>query len=212
MKYVLLVRSSACAIVSNTIFEGKLRHKIDVQKQSTDGKTSMEKHRWKNIDGKTSMEKHWWKNIDEKTSMEKHRSKHIGNTEYRLKNVCNFAECTGFYKHRFLSTIRHHIRPPFAVSCTCCIYRSCISNVTPTFVRRRADVYVQFPDSCYGFRSCVYGFSWADRRAMFRVKSVQLAFTEYVWQIYVKNPPFDSLVWGSLRLAPIIMKNGNWTD
>ena len=40
--------------------------------------------------------------------------------------------------------------------------------------------------------------------AMFRVKRVQLAFTEYVRQIniyiykyYMKNPPFDSVVWGS---------------
>ena len=45
-----------------------------------------------------------------------------------------------------------------------------------------------------------------------RVKRVELAFTEYVRTadiyiyiyIYMKNPPFDSLVWGSLRLAPII--------
>ena len=41
------------------------------------------------------------------------------------------------------------------------LYRSCISNVTPTFVRRRADVHVQFPDSRYVFRRWVYGFSWA---------------------------------------------------
>ena len=34
------------------------RHKIDVQEQSIDEKTSMKKHRRKNIDGKTSMEKH----------------------------------------------------------------------------------------------------------------------------------------------------------
>ena len=44
-------------------------------------------------------------------------------------------------------------------------------------------------------------------RAMFQVKRVLLAFTEYVRQIniyiYMKNPLFDSLVWGSFRLAPI---------
>ena len=31
--------------------------------------------------------------------------------------------------------------------------------------------------------------------------------TEYVWQIiYMKNPPFNSLVWGLLRLAPNIFQ------
>ena len=52
-----------------------------------------------------------------------------------------------------------------------------------------------------------------------RVKRVELAFTEYVRQIYnnnnntciyMKNPLFDSLVWGSLRLAPII--GNSWSS
>ena len=41
---------------------------------------------------------------------------------------------------------------------------------------------------------------------MFRVKRVQLAFTEYVRQINIyiyEKSQFDSLVWGSLTLAPI---------
>ena len=102
------------SLKANYDIKSMYKNKASMEKhrwKNIDGKTSMEKHRWKNIHDKTSMKKHRWKNIDEKTSMKKHRSKHIGNTEYRLKNVCNFAECRGFYKHRFLSTIRHHISP-----------------------------------------------------------------------------------------------------
>ena len=47
--------------------------------------------------------------------------------------------------------------------------------------------------------------------SMFRVKSVNchsrndVRWIIYIY-IYMKNPPFDSLVWGSLRLAPITYK------
>ena len=48
---------------------------------------------------------------------------------------------------------------------------------------------------------------------IFGLKECQLAFMErctygrqiYIHILYMKNPPFISLVWGSLRLAPISM-------
>ena len=39
--------------------------------------------------------------------------------------------------------------------------------------------------------------------AMFRVKRVNLHLRNAVRQIYMKIAPFNSVVWGSLRLAPI---------
>ena len=44
--------------------------------------------------------------------------------------------------------------------------------------------------------------------AMFRVKRVSTCiygttYDRYIIYIYMKIPPFDLLVWGSLRLAPI---------
>ena len=54
----------------------------------------------------------------------------------------------------------------------------------------------------YSVRTCIC----TQRAQSFGLKECQLAFTERrTTDVYMKIPPFDSLVWGSLRLAPIII-------
>ena len=59
---------------------------------------------------------------------------------------------------------------------------------------------------CFGL-ICVYGTTYVwqiyNYIYIYRIYNIYI-YTLYI-QAYMKNPPFNSLVWGSLRLAPIIL-------